>query len=289
MLSLLLASFVIQPILAYTLQNVTIDMTDPSIIWLPSCVRESQVACDGGAWWKDNDNYPTNNTVMVCGDPQHEYNGNSEPYMAYSFTGSAFYVYEWLNTSTAVQQFLHTDGTNTFLNLTQNAPEFTSVPLSGTLQLVLAWSLTGLDPTQQTTVGIQHYATSGRNTYLALDHFVVTQTMGLVEPATNRRVGLSKGAVAGVVVGVVLSVLLSIWGLCKCLTRRRLQRNVAHSHKPFGATLSVGSRLATMRGAAPTRTNPQNVHIGETELERSERLAKEGMLEEAMEKPSSIA
>ncbi|KAG8988541.1 hypothetical protein FRB94_001912 [Tulasnella sp. JGI-2019a] len=288
MLSLLVAaSFVIRPILAYTFQNVTIAATDPSILYLPACNQETLEACYGGAWWRDSTTFP-NTTAMLCGDPQHQYNGNSEPYVGYSFTGSAIYVYEWLNTSTATQQFLTEDQT-IYVNLTQNAPAYTSTPLSSTSQLVLAWSLTDLDPTQQHTIGIQHYATAGRNTWIALDHFVVTQAVGVVAASTTKRTGLSKGAVAGIVVGIIIFAVLSFYLLCSFLGRRNRQRSTARSHRPFAGTLSVGTQVTMQqRGTGRVPTAPQLPHLGESELERSERLAKEGMMEEDLEKPSSI-
>jgi len=258
---------------AFTLQNVTVAPTDPSIQYYPVCNVATQELCPG-AWWKDtsNPNF-TMGTAMSCDEP-YSYFGGVQPYMAYSFTGSAIYVYEWLNTTTATQEQEFNNNPNYYVNMTDNPTAYTDLPLTATPQLVLAWKLENLDPTRNHEIGIQHYSRpDGFPTFLTIDHFVVTMTIGPIP----KKKGLTAGGRAGIAIGVIVVVFAALIGLI-CFNRvQRRKREEASDRKLRG----LGSTL----GAAGGGVSIPNLQWPEpaSEIEASEKLAKEGLREEVQQ------
>ncbi|KAG9008988.1 hypothetical protein FRB90_008666 [Tulasnella sp. 427] len=144
---------------AYTLSNVTIGSADPSIQYYSPCVLKTYEACGIGSWYESHDERFYGGSAMIATDPSKAF-GDVEPYLAYTFK--------------AVQLQYYDNNRNPQIDLAQEFPQDTQ---SGDLVKVLAWSLTGLDPLKEHTVGIQHQARiDGPKTQLVFDYMVVTMT-----------------------------------------------------------------------------------------------------------------
>ncbi|KAG8864602.1 hypothetical protein FRB96_005106 [Tulasnella sp. 330] len=226
---------------AFTLQNVTLAATDPSIKYYPTCNGGSEQAC-AGAWFEDSSNPDYyNGTAVVAGNPSGTY-ANQEPYMTYSFTGSAIYVYQWLSTNTAVQGDFFNSNTHIGTNFTADPSKYTSIPITSTPQLILSWSLTDLDPTRQHVISIQHQSdASGRETFVTLDHIVVTQTIGSV-PKSSGLSGSAKTAIT--IVGLVVGI-TSFFGLICLRSRIRSKRREAEADKKMKILMGVDTNSTT--------------------------------------------
>lgn len=81
--------------------------------------------------------------------------------------------YQWLNASSAAQNNEY-NGQPPFQNLTEIYSSL--IQPSGELVPVLTWSLTGLDPLQEHTIGVEHFATPGKNTFITFDYMIVSQS-----------------------------------------------------------------------------------------------------------------
>ncbi|KIO18156.1 hypothetical protein M407DRAFT_32177 [Tulasnella calospora MUT 4182] len=252
---------------AYTLQNVTVNSSDRDIVYFPQCSLRTEAACRTGAWFEVADSRFNGGKAMTCGDPTQAY-GQVEPYFAYTFRGAA--MYQWMNASTAAQLQLYDNNRNPLVDLVQTFPQFAS---SSDLVPVLAWSLEGLDPLQEHTVGIQHQAKlGGPETFLTFDYMVVTMTT--LEPGDlpNKK-KLSGGAIAGAVIAAVVGLGALIAGFF--WFRGWANRRTASKSAKGGRWTWEGSFV-----------KPSTVKFGDpsSEIEASERMAREGRMEEEQER-----
>ncbi|KAG9005234.1 hypothetical protein FRB94_001652 [Tulasnella sp. JGI-2019a] len=232
---------------AFTLQNVTINPTDPSIKYYPTCNDGSQEAC-AGAWWEDssNPNY-YNGTAVVCGDATGKYN-DVDPYLAYSFTGSAIYVYQWLSSDTAAQANHFNNNEDYFFNYTKDPSQYVPNALSSTPQLFLAYSLTNLNPTEEHTVSIQHMGRpDGTNSFIRLDHLVVTQTVGEIPKGPSK---LSDGAKLGIAIcSIIVGMMVLVGAIC-FRSRIRMRRKEVEDEKKMRVLMGVDGDQSTGAGSS---------------------------------------
>lgn len=170
-------------------------------------------------------------------------------------------------------------GTNYHIvNFTLDAAQYTSTPLTSTPQLVNVWSVTGLDPTSEHTIGIQHFRLSNaQDSFIVLDHFVVTMAEGSL-PGNK---SLSTGAKAGIAIAVILLVAALFLAI---VVRRGQVRRRRSKNRQLGGTAGTGAATSAVPGGVTLKWMGPS-----SEIEASERLAREGIDEEAKEKQPAEA
>ncbi|KAG8894553.1 hypothetical protein FRB99_001140 [Tulasnella sp. 403] len=249
---------------AYQLVNVTVGPNDPNIQYYPICSSHEFPLCTG-AWWLAQDPRFTNGTAMMAEDPGNKWSG-VEPYFAYNFKGSAMYMFQWVNASVASQVQYIDDAKYPYNNISQTLQG----QLGSELQLVMTWSQTGLNPRKTHTMGIQHTTDIWRgNTYIVFDHMIIT--MAIEDPSDQKPKSNTKQIVGGVV-GAVLGLLALF--LAFVVWRRHRRNKYAGNKKSTGKYEWQGTAgaPATLKFVDPS-----------TEIEASERIAREGRLEEELE------
>ncbi|KAG9045520.1 hypothetical protein FS837_006153 [Tulasnella sp. UAMH 9824] len=255
---------------AYTSQNVTVNSSDPSIQYFPQCSLRTESACRNGAWFEVADSRFNGGKAMMAGDPTNAY-GQVDPYIAYTFRGSAMYMYQWMNASTATQLQLFDNNRKPVVDLVQLFPQFAQ---SSDLVPVLAWSLEGLDPLQEHTIGIQHQSKEGGpETFLIFDYMVVTMTTLEAGDLPSKK-KLSGGEIAGVVIAAIVGVAALIAGFFWFRSWCN-RRTAAKSGRVNGKWTWEGSvvKPSTLKFVDPS-----------SEIEASERMAREGRMEEEQER-----
>ncbi|KAG8920273.1 hypothetical protein FRC00_010250, partial [Tulasnella sp. 408] len=171
-----------------------------------------------------------------------------------------------MNASTAAQLQLFDNNRQPLVDLVQNFPQFAQ---SSDLVPVLAWSLEGLDPLKEHTIGIQHQTKEGGpETFLVFDYMVVTMSTLEASDLPSKK-KLSGGEIAGVVIAAVVGFAALVAGFF--WFRSWCNRRAAAKSSRGGRWTWEGSvvKPSTLKFVDPS-----------SEIEASERMAREGRMEE---------
>ncbi|KAG8924772.1 hypothetical protein FRC02_010195 [Tulasnella sp. 418] len=239
------------------MMNVTYPSSHSDFVYFKACEPNNPVDCDG-AWWTEYDPKYTNGSVRVANDPTSKFS-NIEPYFTFSFQGTGFYVYQWINKTSAAQVPFLGDGKVNVVDFVEG--KNWQYPLRDEATLTMTWSKTGLEFGWY-TIGVQHLATPPRQGFMVIDSIVVERPVNPPAPAKSSKKVIA-GAVAGSVVG-----LLVIGALFFLYRREQARRAQARKNK-----FNLEDKAQTMNYMDPS-----------SEIQASERLYSEAKREEEMQR-----
>ncbi|KAG8924775.1 hypothetical protein FRC02_010198 [Tulasnella sp. 418] len=188
-----------------TIRNVTYYTDHPSFLYIPNCVHSTIADCHG-AWWSEYDAKYGNRQVKVTGDPDQKF-GSMEPYFEFTFKGTGFYVYQWMNKSATADQSCLFEGSSSYISFREgiNWP----YALNDESTLTLTWSKTGLKPGTH-TLAIRHNMIPGMERFMVIDHIVVEELLEDINQSSSRR-DANRGRIIG---GAVAGTVLVLAGIC---------------------------------------------------------------------------
>lgn len=140
--------------------------------------------------------------------------------------------------------------------------------MNDTLVPVMVWSETNLDPLASHTFGVQHHGIDTGETYIYFDYIVVTMTH--LDPSDIHKKKVTGKTIAGAVVGGILGLTAILLAFCMIRRKRSKKSGDSSRYEWEGAP-------ATLKFVDPS-----------SEMEASERLAREGLKEEQREKLPQI-
>ncbi|KAG8912401.1 hypothetical protein FRC02_006011 [Tulasnella sp. 418] len=232
-------------------RNATYYSNDPSFVYIQSCVPDNPSDCQG-AWWTEYDPKYGNGRVKVTGDPSVLFR-NGQSVFSFTFEGTGFYVYQWVNKTSAAQTRV-LDGKSEDMNFVEgtNWP----YPVNDEATLTMTWSQTGLAPGKH-TIELKHNKVPEYEGFLVLDHIVVEDLLQDLPSKPN------KGRIIGGSVGGAI-LLLAIIGLYFLYRREQANR----------ARRKAEAKLASLRDNGPS-----------AEIQASEKLYAEAKKEELQMQP----
>ncbi|KAG8937068.1 hypothetical protein FRC03_008267 [Tulasnella sp. 419] len=207
LLLLVLAAAAIAQSSATSIENVTYYSDDPLFVYAPHCPQDTRDSCRG-AWWTDFDPKYGNGRARVSGTPPGE-SVSGEEYFRFTFEGTGFYMYQWVNKSTAAQ--------NHFVDSILSPMDFTTgvnwpYPVNDEATLTLMLWRQGLKRGSH-TISIKRDATPHKGGYIVFDHVVVEQ-LPYSPPSKSQNPNLGRiigGSLAGTILLIAAVGLLIIY------------------------------------------------------------------------------